>query len=237
MSRVIWDQIGERLYETGTDRVVLFPTKVNGAYDKGVPWNGMIGVAENPSGAEAKPIYADNIKYVNIVSAEEFGATAEAYTYPDEFAECDGSYEIMPGVYAGQQRRKSFGLSYRTILGNDVDLNDYGYKLHLVYGCLAAPTEKSYSTVNDSPEAATFSWEISTTPVPINTLIDGKRLKSVSTLTFDSTKFSKEFMTKLEDIIYGKDPTTEGGNDGVESRLPLPDEIIKLFNGTVKAAG
>ncbi len=235
--KIVWDETGKRFYETGVDRGVFYPASTNGTYDKGVAWNGLTEVSENPSGAEANPIYADNIKYVNMVSAEEFGATIGAYTYPDEFAECDGSKEIMPGVFVGQQRRKTFGLSYRTILGNDVDLNDYGYKLHLVYGCLAAPTEKGYNTINDSPEAATFSWEVSTTPVAINTLIDGKKLKPTSTITFDSTKFSKEFMTKLEDILYGKDPTAEGGNDGVEPRLPLPDEIIKLFNDTNSAAG
>lgn len=227
--KLTWDETGKRLYETGVDRGVLYPVSNAGTYDKGVAWNGLTEASENPSGAEANPIYADNIKYVNMVSAEEFGVTIGAYTYPDEFAECDGSKEIIPGVFVGQQRRKTFGLSYRTVLGNDVDLNDYGYKLHLVYGCLAAPTEKGYNTINDSPEAATFSWEVSTTPVAINTLIDGKKLKPTSTLIFDSTKFSKEFMVKLEDILYG--------TEDEEPRLPLPDEIIKLFNDTNGAAG
>jgi hypothetical protein len=232
MSKIVWDKAGERLYETGCDHGVLYPIQSDGIYSKGVAWNGLTAVTESPSGAEATAIYADNIKYANLVSAEEFGATIEGYMYPDEFAECDGSVQIMPGMYAGQQTRKTFGLAYRTVLGNDVDLNDYGYKLHLIYGCLASPSEKGYSSINDSPEAATLSWEITTTPVAINTLIDGKKLKSTSVLTFDSTKFSAEFMTKLEEILYGKDPTTEGGDDGVEPRLPLPDEIIKLFDIT-----
>lgn len=232
MSKIIWDKTGERLYETGCDHGVLYPMQTGGVYNKGVAWNGLTAVTESPSGAEASPLYADNIKYVNLVSNEEFGATVEAYMYPDEFAECDGSVEIMPGMYAGQQSRKTFGLAYRTILGNDTDLNDYGYKLHLVYGCLAAPSEKGYSTVNDSPEAATLSWEISTTPVSINKLVNGKKLKPTATLTFDSTKFTAKFITQLEEILYGKDPTTDGGNDGVEPRLPLPDEIIELFDKT-----
>lgn len=228
MSKIIWDKVGERLYETGCDHGVLYKAEA-GKYGAGVPWNGLTGVTESPSGAEASPIYADNIKYVNLVSNEDFGATVEAYMYPDEFAECDGSVEILPGVYAGQQSRKTFGLTYRTVLGNDEELNDHGYKLHLIYGCLAAPSEKGYSTINDSPEAATLSWEITTTPVAINTLIGGKKLKPTASLTFDSTKFSAKFMAQLEEILYGKDPTTTGGKDGVEPRLPLPDEIIKLF--------
>lgn len=232
MSKIVWDKTGGRLYETGCDRGVLYPLQGDGTYSKGVAWNGLTGVTESPSGAETTAIYADNIKYANLISNEEFGATIEAYMYPDEFMQCDGSAQIMPGMYAGQQARKTFGLSYRTIVGNDVDLNEYGYKLHLVYGCLAAPSERSYSTVNDSPEAATLSWEISTTPVSIDTPIDGKKLRSTSVLTFDSTKFSAEFMSQLEEILYGKDPTTTGGTDGVEPRLPMPDEIIKLFQET-----
>ena len=215
MSKIIWDKTGERLYETGCDHGVLYPMQTSGVYNKGVAWNGLTAVTESPSGAEASPMYADNIKYVNLVSNEEFGATVEAYMYPDEFAECDGSVEIMPGMYAGQQSRKTFGLAYRTILGNDTDLNDYGYKLHLVYGCLAATS----------------------TPVSINKLVNGKKLKPTATLTFDSTKFSAEFMTQLEEILYGKDPTTDGGNDGVEPRLPLPDEIIELFDKTLNPQG
>ena len=227
--KLVWDKTGERLYETGVDHGVLYPIQAGGAYSKGVAWNGLSSVSESPSGAEASPIYADNIKYLNLMSAEEFGATIEAYMYPDEFAECDGSVEVVPGMFAGQQSRKTFGLSYRTILGNDVDNNDYGYKLHLIYGALAAPSEKGYSTINDSPEPITLSWEISTTPVAINTVIDGKKLKPTACLTFDSTKFDATFMAKLEEILYGTEPTTEGGTDGVDARLPLPDEILKLY--------
>ena len=227
--KLVWDKTGERLYETGVDHGVLYPIQAGGVYSKGVAWNGLSAVSESPSGAEASPIYADNIKYLNLMSAEEFGATIEAYMYPDEFAECDGSVEVVPGMFAGQQSRKTFGLSYRTILGNDVDNNDYGYKLHLIYGALAAPSEKGYSTINDSPEPITLSWEISTTPVAINTVIDGKKLKPTACLTFDSTKFDATFMAKLEEILYGTEPTTEGGTDGVDARLPLPDEILKLY--------
>ena len=224
MSKLIWDKAGERLFETGVEMGVLYPQGASG-----VAWNGLTAVSESPSGAEASPIYADNIKYLNLMSAEEFGATIEAYTYPDAFAECDGSAEIVPGVFAGQQNRKSFGLCYRSIIGNDVDGNDYGYKLHLIYNAKAAPSEKSYATVNDSPEAITLSWELSTTPVAINTLYEGKKLKPTACLTFDSTKVDAAKMTALEEILYGKDPTTQGGDDGVEPRLPLPDEIIALM--------
>lgn len=236
MSKIIWDKTGERLYETGVDHGVLYPIQAGGLYSKGVAWNGLTAVTESPSGAEASPIHADNIKYVNLVSAEEFGATIEAYMYPDEFAECDGSVEIMPGMFAGQQSRKMFGLAYRTILGNDVDLDEYGYKLHLIYGCLAAPSDKGYSSKNESPEAVSLSWEISTTPVAIDKEIDGKKLKPTATLTFESTKFSAAFMASLEEILYGKDPATPDGDDGVEARLPLPDEIITLFE-SVNPAG
>lgn len=228
MSKLVWDKTGEHLYETGVDHGVLYPIQTGGIYSKGVAWNGLSAVSESPSGAEPSPIYADNIKYLNLMSAEEFSATIEAYTYPAEFAECDGTVEIMPGMFAGQQSRKIFGFSYRTIVGNDVDSNDYGYKLHLVYNCLAAPSEKSYSTINDSPEAISLSWEVSTTPVAINTVIDGKKIKPTATLTFDSTKFDREFMDKLEEILYG--------SDDVEARLPFPDEIIKLFTES-QAAG
>lgn len=237
MSKLVWDKAGERLYETGVDHGALYPVQAGGAYSKGVAWNGLTAVTESPSGAEASPIYADNIKYLNLISAEEFGATVEAYTYPDEFAECDGSVEIVPGMFAGQQSRKMFGLAYRTILGNDTDNNDHGYKLHLIYGALAAPSEKGYSTVNDSPEAITFSWEIKTTPVEITKEIEGKKLKPTACLTFDSTKFDATFMAKLEEILYGKDATTEDGTDGVEPRLPMPDEIITLYQESMKAAG
>ena len=187
-------------------------------------------VTESPSGAEPSPIYADNIKYLNMMSAEDFGGTIEAYTYPDEFAECDGSVEIAPGVFAGQQSRKQFGLSYRTILGNDVDSDDYGYKLHLVYGCLASPSEKGYQTKNDSPEPIALSWEFSTTPAEISKLIEGKRIKPTAILTFDSTRVNAKNLAELEEILYGKDPTSPEGDDGVEPRLPLPDEVIEIMS-------
>lgn len=229
MSKIIWDKTGERLYETGVDHGVLYPIQTGGQYNKGVAWNGLSAVTESPSGAEPSPIYADNIKYLNLMSAEDFGGTIEAYTSPDEFAECDGSVEVAPGVFAGQQSRKIFGLSYRTILGNDVDSNDYGYKLHLVYGCLASVSEKGYTSVNDSPEAIALSWEFSTTPVEITKTIDGKKLKPTAILTLDSTKVNAENLAALEEILYGKDPTTPEGNDGVDPRLPLPDEVIELL--------
>lgn len=235
MSKIVWDKVGERLYEVGCDHGVLYPMQTNGTYGNGVAWNGLTNVTESPSGAEASPIYADNIKYANIISNEEFGCTIEALMYPPEFAECDGSVEIMPGMFAGQQSRKTFGFAYRTLMGNDTELNDYGYKLHLVYGCLAAPSEKGHDTIGDSIEPSTMSWEVSTTPVAIDTLINGKKLKPTATLTFESTKFSAEFMAQLEEILYGKDATAEGANDAVAPRLPLPDEIITMFNAV--AAG
>lgn len=225
MSKIVWDKTGERTYETGVKNGVLYiPTA--GVYSKGVAWNGLTAVTESPSGAEATPLYADDIKYLNLVSAEEFGATIEAYTYPDEFAQCDGSAELAPGVTVGQQKRSTFGLAYRTTLGNDVDGTDYGYKLHLIYGALAAPSEKAYATINDSPEAITFSWEVTTTPVSVN------GLKPTASLTIDSTKVDKAKLTALEEILYGKDPTSVGGEDGVEPRLPLPDEIATLMAKT-----
>lgn len=227
--KLVWDQTGERLYETGVSQGVLYPIQTGGVYTTGVAWNGLSSITESPSGAEASAIYADNIKYLSLMSTEELGGTIEAYMAPDEFAECDGSKELAPGVYAGQQNRKKFGLAYKTLLGNDVDSNDYGYKLHLIYGCLASPSEKGYSSVNDSPEAISLSWEFTTTPVEITTQIDGKTLKPTSLLTFDSTKVSAEKLAALEEILFGKDPTTSGGDDGVEPRLPLPDEVIKLM--------
>lgn len=221
MSKLVWDKVGERFYETGVDHGVLYPIQTGGQYTKGIAWNGLSAVTESPSGAEASPIYADNIKYLNLMSAEDFGGTIEAYTAPDEFAECDGSVEVAPGVFAGQQSRKIFGLSYRTILGNDVDSNDHGYKLHLVYGCLASVSEKGYQTVNDSPEPITLSWEFSTTPVEITKTIEGKKLKPTAILTLDSTKVDLEKMEELEKILYGSEET--------EPRLPLPDEVITLL--------
>lgn len=222
MSKLIWDKLEERTYENGVDRGVLYPYGTDG-YGKGVVWNGLTTITESPSGAEATPIYADNIKYLNMMSAEDFGATIEAYVYPEEFAECDGSAEIAPGVFAGQQTRRMFGLCYRTSVGNG-ESDAYGYKLHLIYGCKAAPSEKGYGTMSDSPEAITFSWEVSTTPVDINVEIDGKTVKPTAILTFDSTKASKEKMEALEAILYGaKD---------ADPRLPMPDEIIALMSET-----
>lgn len=215
MSKLVWDKTGERTYETGIDHGVLYPIQEGGLYSKGVAWNGLTAVTESPSGAEATPIYADNIKYLNLVSAEEFGATIEAYTYPDEFAECDGSASIATGVYIGQQSRKTFGLSYRTVIGNDVDNNDHGYKLHLIYGALAAPSEKGYTTINDSPEAIAFSWEVSTIPVNVT------GFKPTACITIDSTKANPEKLAALEKILYGGE--TE------EARLPLPDEIVTIM--------
>lgn len=222
MSKLKWDQTGERFYETGVKNGVLYiPT--GGVYSKGVAWNGLTAVTESPSGAEATPLYADDIKYLNLTSTEEFGATVEAYTYPDEFAECDGSAELATGVYIGQQPRKTFGLCYKTTLGNDENGNSYGYKLHLIYGAKAAPTEKAYATINDSPEAITFSWELTTTPVPV------KNAKPTASLTIDSTKVNAEKLAALEDILYGKDGTGEGNTGATEPRLPLPDEIATLM--------
>lgn len=214
MAIIEWDKTGEKLYETGVDRGVLYPIQEGGAYSKGVAWNGLTGVTESPSGAEATPIYADNIKYLNLQSAEEFGCTIEAYMYPDEFGECDGSAALAEGVYAGQQNRKVFGFSYRTVLGNDMESNNYGYKLHLIYGCLAAPSEKAYTTINDSPEAITFSWEVSTTPVNV------KGFKPTACVTVDSTKVTPEGLKALEDALYGTEEK--------EAYLPLPDEVVTL---------
>lgn len=214
MSKIIWDQTGERLYETGVNQGVLY-VQENGSYPAGVPWNGLTAVTESPSGAESTALYADNIKYLNLVSAEEFGATIEAYMYPTEFEQCDGSAALAAGVSIGQQSRKTFGLSYRTTLGNDVDGNAYGYKLHIIYGALAAPSEKAYSTINDSPEAITFSWEVSTTPVNVT------GYKPTASITIDSTKADAAKLKALEDILYG--------TDDVDARLPLPDEIAALM--------
>lgn len=226
MSKIVWDQTGERLYETGVKCGVLYPQATGGSYPKGVAWNGLTAVTESPSGAEATPLYADDIKYLNLLSVEEFGATIEAYTYPDEFAECDGSAEIADGVSIGQQKRKTFGLSYKTTLGNDVSGNDYGYKLHIIYGALAAPSEKPYATINDSPEAITFSWEVTTTPVAVS------GFKPTASITIDSTKADSTKLAALETILYGKDPTTSGGTDGVDPRLPLPDEVAELMGNS-----
>ena len=214
MAKIEWDKTGERLYETGVKNGVLY-VQEGGAYPKGVAWNGLTAVTESPSGAEATPLYADDIKYLNLLSAEEFGATIEAYTYPDEFAECDGSASLADGVMIGQQARKTFGLCYRTAIGNDIDGNDHGYKLHIIYGALAAPTEKAYATINDSPEAITFSWEVTTTPVNVT------GAKPTASITIDSTKATPEKLAALEKILYG--------DAEVEARLPLPDEIKRIF--------
>lgn len=219
--KITWDQVGERLYETGVDHGVLYIPDGGGDYVAGFAWNGLTTVTESPSGAEATPLYADNIKYLNLVSAEEFGATIEAFTYPDEFGQCDGTAEPQVGVALGQQGRKVFGLSYRSNIGNDLVGNDHGYKLHLIYGALAAPSEKAYSTVNDSPEAITFSWEISTTPVAVT------GFKPTAILTVDSTKVPAANLLALEDAIYG--------TAGTSPRLPLPDEVATIFAGTQTA--
>ena len=221
MPKLVWDKIGERYYETGVDHGVLY-VQENGAYSNGVAWSGLTTVTESPSGAEATPLYADNIKYLNLLSNEDFACTIEAYTYPDEFAECDGSASIATGVTISQQKRKMFGFSYRTRLGNDVDGDDYGYKIHLVYGCLAAPSERSNGSVNDSPEATTMSWEVSTTPVSVT--VDGKDLKPTAHVVIDSTKADKAKLAALEDILYGKD-----GDSSTTPRLPLPSEVATLM--------
>ena len=213
--KLVWDQTSDRLYETGVKMGVLYPQDEAGTYPKGVAWNGLTAVTESPSGAEATALYADDIKYLNLMSAEEFAATVEAYTYPDEFAECDGSASIAKGVSIGQQKRKAFGLCYRTVLGNDVAGNDYGYKIHIIYGAMAAPSEKEYASVNDSPEAITFSWELSTTPVSV------KGFKPTASIVIDSTKVDAEKLTALEAILYG--------SENADARLPLPDEIATLM--------
>lgn len=222
--KLVWDKTGEHFYETGVKNGVLYPMSASGTYPKGVAWNGLTAITESPSGAEATALYADDIKYLNLMSNEEFGATVEAYTYPDEFAECDGSASLTEGVYIGQQARKTFGLCYRTTLGNDAKGNDYGYKLHIIYGAMASPSEKAYSTINDSPDAITFSWELSTTPVAV------ANFKPTASLTIDSTKVDAAKLTALEEILYGKDGTGEDHTTGaVDPRLPLPDEIATLM--------
>ena len=216
MAKLVWDKSGERLYETGVKQGVLYVQDTTGTYPTGVAWNGLTAVTESPSGAEATALYADDIKYVNLVSAEELGGTIEAYMYPDEFAECDGSVALTPGMYIWQQDRKTFGLCYRTTLGNDTDSNNHGYKLHLIYGALAAPSEKAYATINDSPEAITFSWEFKTTPVNVT------GHKPTASITIDSTKVDAEKLAALEKILYGDDT-----GDG--PRLPLPDEVLSTL--------
>lgn len=223
MSKLVWDQTGEREYETGVKNGVLYPQGEGGTYPKGVAWNGLISVTESPSGAEATALYADDIKYLNLMSNEEFGATIEAYMSPEEFDQCDGTASLATGVSIGQQKRKTFGMAYKTTIGNDVDGNDYGYKIHLIYGALAAPSEKAYSTINDSPEAMTLSWEVSTTPVNV------KGFKPTATVVIDSTKVDKKKLTALEDILFG--------TESKEARLPLPDEIVSIVGTTSEPGG
>ena len=218
MTKIEWDKVGERLYETGVDHGVLYTPNTDGEYDSGVAWNGLTAVTETPSGAEAQPQYADNIKYLNLLSAEEFGGTIEAFTYPKEFAQHDGSVALVAGVVIGQQSRKSFGLAYRSKIGSDLN-QDLGYKLHLVYGALASPSERNYATVNESPEAAALSWEFTTTGVPV------EDHKPVSLLTIDSTEVDADALSDLEDILFGTDTD--------DPRLPLPDEIVEILGGTV----
>lgn len=215
MAKLVWDQEGQRIYETGVSNGVLFVAAEDGGYEAGVAWNGLINITEQPSGAEPTNLYADNIKYLSLLSAEEFGCSIEAYTYPDEFAACDGSAELAPGVVIGQQARKRFGLVYKTVVGNDVVGNDKGYKLHLVYGCQAKPSEKAYGTINDSPEAITFSWEVTTNPVPVT------GHKPTSILTIDSTKVGAEKIALVEAKVFG--------DDSAEAELPTPDEVLALL--------
>lgn len=220
MAKLEWDKTGERLYETGTDRGVLYVAEGT-TYPTGVAWNGLTGVDESPSGAEANAQYADNIKYLELRSAEEFGATITAYTYPDEFEQCDGSAEPVTGMYIGQQARKRFGLSYRTLIGNDVDGNEHGYILHLIYGATASPSQRSYTTVNDSPEPIEFSWEVTTTPVNITDY------KPVAHVRINSTKANSEYLAVLESVLYGTDG--EGNVEGTTASLPLPDAVKTIL--------
>lgn len=225
MSRLTWDDTGKRLYETGIKMGVLYPQSDDGAYPKGVAWNGLMSVSESPSGAEASALYANDAKYLELYSNEEFGFTIGAYTYPEEFAACDGSAELASesGVYVGQQPRKAFGLTYRTVVGNDVKGSDYGYKLHLVYGAKASPSEKGYSSINDSPEAVEFSWECTTTPINI------EGFKPAAHIEIDSTKIKPEKLKKIEDALYGTNASGDSGT-GTEPKLLLPNEIVTILN-------
>ena len=215
MAKLVFDAVGSRFFETGVKNGVLFVQGENGEYENGVVWNGLTAVTESPSGAEATPLYADDMKYVVLYSTEEFGATIEAYTYPEEFEQCDGSAQLGAGITIGQQQRKSFGLVYKTVIGNDVQGQDLGYKIHIIYGAKAAPSEKAFATINDSPEAVTFSWEVSTVPVPV----EGHR--PTSTLVIDSTKVDAEKLAAIEDKLFG--------SESEESTLPLPDEIAQML--------
>lgn len=218
MFSLAWDQTGQRLYETGTDRGVLYPQNALGQYPKGVAWNGLTGVTESPSGADKTDLWADNIKYLSLRAAEDFGATVTCYTYPDEWLACDGSAEPVSGVTIGQQTRKPFGLSFRSIIGNDTESNDHGYKIHLIYNATASPSERAYSTVNDSPEAIEFSYELATTPTNIT------GYKPIASMTIDSTKVAADRLAALEAVLYG--------NGATDPRLPLPDEVIAILGGT-----
>ena len=213
MPKITWDNSGEHVYETGISKGVLYPIQEGGAYSKGVAWNGLTAVTENPTGADATPLYADDIKYLSLTAAEEFGATIEAYTYPDEFGVCDGSAELKPGLLIGQQNRSLFGLCYRTTLGNDEEGGNFGYKLHLVYGAIAAPSSKGYKTINDKPEAITFSWAVTTTPVAV------EGFKPTASVTIDSTKITPTALAAIEELLYG---------GTAEASLPLPDDIAAL---------
>ena len=215
MAKLVWDEAGKHLFETGVDHGVLFPQASDGTYGKGVAWNGLTGVTESPSGAEPNNLYADNIKYLSLYSLEEFGATIEAYTYPDEFAACNGEADLVAGVTVGQQSRKAFGLAYRTRVGNDTVGSDYGYKIHLIYGCMASPSERAYASINDSPDAITFSWEVTTTPVAV------KDFKPTACVVIDSTKVDATKLTAFEKTLYGDDNT--------EPSLPLPDAVKDAF--------
>ena len=223
MTALTWDQVGERLYETGVDRGVLYRQDVSGAYANGYAWNGLTAVTESPTGGEPTPTYADNIKYLNLLSREELEGTIEAYTYPDEFAECDGYASPQVGVKVGQQPRKTFGFSYRTRLGNDLEYDEYGYKLHLVYGALASPSEKAHNTINETPEPTTFSWDFTTTPVEVT------GLKPTASLEIDSTKVDSAALAALEQILYG--------TVGVDPMLPMPDAVLALFDGSFTVSG
>lgn len=223
MPKIKWDQVGEHLYETGVDHGILSVVDDTGKYGTPVPWNGLTNVTENPSGADANAQYADNIKYLNLIAAEDFGLTIEAFTYPSEFGQCDGTAEIAPGIVIGQQGRGTFGFGYRTKIGNDVMNDNLGYKLHFAYGCVAAPSEKGYDTIGDSPEPINFSWEVNTTPVPV------EGFKPTAILTIDSTMVDPDKLKEFEELIYGEDPLMEGGEDGAEPKFLLPDEILAFF--------
>lgn len=227
MTQLVWDQLGDRLYETGVDHGVLFMPNEVGAYDNGVAWNGLVTVTESPSGAETTPQYADNLKYVYLVSAEEFGATIEAFTYPPEFGAFDGTLSPEQGIFIGQQDRKSFGLCYRTLIGNDLEGTAHGFKLHLVYGAFASPSEKAYGTVNDSPEAITFSWELTTIPVDVG-VIGGTLYKPTASLTIDSTLVDADALAELEDLLYG--------TVGTDPSMPSPADVVALFAGSLTEA-